>query len=47
MLRWAAHGVAMGQAPPLVRAAADAVTGTIMEDGLASALVAWSETRLF
>ncbi|MBB5154396.1 HAD hydrolase family protein [Saccharopolyspora phatthalungensis] len=38
MLRWAAHGVAMGQAPETVRAAADEVTGTVTEDGLAAAL---------
>jgi hydroxymethylpyrimidine pyrophosphatase-like HAD family hydrolase len=38
MLRWAAHGVAMGQAPAIVRAAADAVTGTISEDGAAAVL---------
>ncbi len=33
MLRWAARGVAMGQAPDDVLAAADEVTGTIEEDG--------------
>ncbi|WP_308258170.1 HAD family hydrolase [Saccharothrix obliqua] len=38
MLRWAAHGVAMGQAPATVRAAADAVTGTVLEDGAAAVL---------
>jgi HAD superfamily hydrolase (TIGR01484 family) len=38
MLRWAAHGVAMGQAPAVVREAADAVTGTISEDGAAAVL---------
>ncbi|MFI9008566.1 HAD family hydrolase [Actinosynnema sp. NPDC053489] len=38
MLRWAAHGVAMGQAPVGVREAADAVTGTILEDGAAAVL---------
>lgn len=35
MLAWAARGVAMGQAPPEVVAAADEVTGTVDEDGLA------------
>jgi hydroxymethylpyrimidine pyrophosphatase-like HAD family hydrolase len=35
MLRWAARGVAMGQAPPEVLDAADEVTGTVHEDGLA------------
>jgi hydroxymethylpyrimidine pyrophosphatase-like HAD family hydrolase len=38
MLRWAGHGVAMGQAPSEVRAAADEVTGTFGDDGLAAAL---------
>jgi hydroxymethylpyrimidine pyrophosphatase-like HAD family hydrolase len=38
MLRWAAHGVAMGQAPEVVKEAADAVTGTIFEDGAAEVL---------
>jgi HAD superfamily hydrolase (TIGR01484 family) len=35
MLRWAHRGVAMGQAVEDVRAAADAVTGTVDEDGAA------------
>lgn len=38
MLRWAARGVAMGQAPPEVVAAADEVTATIEDDGLALVL---------
>lgn len=38
MLRWAALGVAMGQAPPEVVAAADRVTATVEEDGLALVL---------
>ncbi|MGN7247801.1 HAD family hydrolase [Janibacter anophelis] len=38
MLRWAARGVAMGDAPPEVVAAADEQTGTVHEDGLAAAL---------
>lgn len=38
MLRWAADGVAMGQAPPEVVRAADRVTGTVEEDGLADVL---------
>ncbi|MEQ3554097.1 HAD family hydrolase [Pseudonocardia nematodicida] len=41
MLRWAGHGVAMGQAPPEVRADADEVTGTVADDGLATALRRW------
>jgi hydroxymethylpyrimidine pyrophosphatase-like HAD family hydrolase len=38
MLRWAARGVAMGNAPAEVRAAADAVTGHVDDDGLATVL---------
>lgn len=38
MLGWAARGVAMGQAPEEVKAAADEVTGTIDEDGAAVVL---------
>ncbi len=42
MLRWAGIGVAMGDAPELVRAAADHVTGASDEDGLA----VWLERHL-
>lgn len=35
MIEWAGRGVAMGQAPMELRALADAVTGTIDEDGAA------------
>ncbi|MGO0575628.1 HAD family hydrolase [Ornithinimicrobium panacihumi] len=38
MLTWAARGYAMGQAPPEVVEAADLMTGTVEEDGLAEAL---------
>jgi hydroxymethylpyrimidine pyrophosphatase-like HAD family hydrolase len=38
MLRWAALGVAMGQAPEEVRQVADSTTGTVDEDGLATVL---------
>lgn len=38
MLAWAGRGVAMGQAVEEVRAAADAVTGTVGEDGVATEL---------
>lgn len=38
MLAWAARGVAMGQAPPEVKAVADEITGTIDEDGAATIL---------
>lgn len=38
MLRWAARGVAMGEAPPEVVAAASETTGSVYEDGLAHAL---------
>jgi hydroxymethylpyrimidine pyrophosphatase-like HAD family hydrolase len=41
MLRWAAHGVAMGQAPASVQAVADEVTGTVLEDGVATAISRW------
>ncbi|WP_337062782.1 HAD family hydrolase [Kineococcus sp. G2] len=38
MLQWAARGVAMGNAPEEVRAAADEVTGHVDDDGLAEVL---------
>ncbi|WP_083542286.1 HAD family hydrolase [Kribbia dieselivorans] len=38
MLRWAARGVAMGQAPDEVKAAADEVTAPVEDDGLALVL---------
>lgn len=38
MLRWAARGVAMGNAPDEVKAAADEVTGHVDEDGLVPVL---------
>lgn len=38
MLRWAALGVAMGNAPDEVKAAADEVTGHVDEDGLVPVL---------
>ncbi|PJI86743.1 HAD family hydrolase [Luteimicrobium subarcticum] len=38
MLEWAARGVAMGHADDVVKAAADEVTGSVHEDGLARAL---------
>ncbi len=41
MLRWAAYGVAMGQAPPDVRAAADALAPPVDADGLAHVLAPW------
>lgn len=41
MLDWAARGVAMGQAPAEVQDAADLVTRTFDEDGLATALGWW------
>lgn len=41
MLRWAGRGVAMGHAPPDVLAAADDVTGTVADDGLATELHRW------
>lgn len=41
MLSWAGRGVAMGQAPAEVHAAADAVTGTFDDGGLATELRRW------
>lgn len=41
MLGWAACGVAMGQAPAEVQDAADLVTDTVHDDGLARALTRW------
>lgn len=41
MLQWAGRGVAMGQAVEEVRAAADAVTDTVHEDGAAVELERW------
>ena len=38
MLRWAARGVAMGNAPDEVKAVADEVTGDVDDDGLATVL---------
>ena len=38
MLQWAGRGVAMGQAVEVVREAADAVTGTVHDDGAAAEL---------
>lgn len=38
MLVWAGRGVAMGQSVPEVKASADAVTGTVEEDGVATEL---------
>ena len=45
MLSWAGRGVAMGQAPPEVMAAADEVTGTLHEDGVALELGRWFDLR--
>ncbi len=41
MLRWAGRGVAMGQAPDEVKAAADTVTASWQDDGAAQAINAW------
>lgn len=41
MLRWAGHGVAMGNAHPAVRAAADEITATNTDDGVALVLERW------
>lgn len=44
MLGWAHRGVAMGQAVPEVKAAADEVTGTVEEDGLVPVLYSLLES---
>ncbi|HET7174036.1 MAG TPA: HAD family hydrolase [Nocardioidaceae bacterium] len=41
MLAWAGRGVAMGQAPPEVQEVADAVTGSLVQDGVATELARW------
>ncbi|MEH3067534.1 MAG: HAD family hydrolase [Aeromicrobium erythreum] len=41
MLRWAGRGVAMGQGSDELKAVADDVTGTVLEDGLAAELRRW------
>ena len=41
MLQWAGRGVAMGQAPLEVQEAADDVTATVLEDGVAHELDRW------
>ena len=41
MLRWAGRGVAMGQAPLEVQRAADDVTRTVQDDGVAYELSRW------
>jgi HAD superfamily hydrolase (TIGR01484 family) len=46
MLQWAGRGVAMGQAPDEVKAAADAVTLTLREDGAAHEIARWFDLDL-
>jgi hydroxymethylpyrimidine pyrophosphatase-like HAD family hydrolase len=41
MLRWAAHGVAMGQAPETVKTVAAEITSSVDRDGLTVALDRW------
>lgn len=41
MFAWAGHAVAMGQAAPEVRAAADEVAPSVWEDGVAKVLARW------
>jgi hydroxymethylpyrimidine pyrophosphatase-like HAD family hydrolase len=41
MLQWAGRGVAMGQAPDEVKAAADGVTDTVYNDGAALEINRW------
>ena len=46
MLEWAGRGVAMGQAPDVVKASADAVTAPWEEDGVAVELARWFDLDL-
>jgi hydroxymethylpyrimidine pyrophosphatase-like HAD family hydrolase len=46
MIEWAGRGVAMGQAPPELVAVADAVTGTLEQDGAALELARAFDLRL-
>ena len=41
MLQWAGRGVAMGQSPDALKDVADAVTGTVEDDGLAAELATY------
>lgn len=41
MLRWAAHGVAMGHGDPAALTAADEVTASNVDDGVAKVLERW------
>jgi 5-amino-6-(5-phospho-D-ribitylamino)uracil phosphatase len=41
MLQWAGRGVAMGDAPTEIRALADAVTGSVAENGVVNELDRW------
>ncbi len=41
MLRWASHGVAMGNGDPLALAAADEITAANVDDGIAEVLERW------
>ncbi len=41
MIEWAGRGVAMGQSPAEVQEAADHVTGTVLDDGVATELDRW------
>lgn len=41
MLQWAGRGVAMGHAPPELKAVADAVTDSVWHDGAVNELLRW------
>ncbi len=45
MLRWAGTGVAMGHAPDAVKASADAVVATNVDNGVAEAIERWVLSR--
>ncbi|HET7532511.1 MAG TPA: HAD hydrolase family protein [Nocardioidaceae bacterium] len=40
-MEWAGRGVAMGQSPEEVKEAADAVTASVYDDGVADELNRW------
>ena len=39
MIEWVQHGIVMGQAAEPLKSLASVVTGTVQEDGLATALI--------
>ena len=43
MLEWVGHAIAMGQAGEKLKGVADVVTGSVVDDGLATALEEYFE----